>query len=81
MKEIFTNPQHLNELKEQNLITFKYCNKKGTVDNFSNPNGSLKEQEFLIHEKYFRNDATSERMVDNLISNTDRINLFSSLLN
>ncbi len=79
----FTNPQHLNELKEQNLIAFKYCNKKGTVDNFSNPNGSLENIAgiFNSQKNILGMMPHPERMVDNLISNTDGVNLFSSLLN
>ncbi len=79
----FTNPQHLNELKEQNLIAFKYCNKKGAVDNFSNPNGSLENIAgiFNSQKNILGMMPHPERMVDNLISNTDGVNLFSSLLN
>ena len=78
----FTNPQHLNELKEQNLIAFKYCNKKGAVDNFSNPNGSLENIAgiFNSQKNILGMMPHPERMVDELISNSDGINLFSSLL-
>ena len=53
----FTDPSHLNELQNNNLIAFKYCNEKGDVNENTNPNGSLKNIEFK--KKYFRNDASS----------------------
>ena len=37
----FTDQDHLNELKNENLIAFKYCDEKGNVNESSNPNGSL----------------------------------------
>ena len=37
----FTNSKHLEQLVEENLIAFKYCDEKGIISNDSNPNGSL----------------------------------------
>ena len=37
----FTNPTHLNELNNENLIAFKYCDEKGNINNQSNPNGAM----------------------------------------
>ena len=36
MKVIFLNTDHLNELRDKNLIAFKYCDKDGTIDENSN---------------------------------------------
>ena len=45
----FTDQSHLSELKNENLIAFKYCDEKGDVSENSNPNGSLESiAEFLI---------------------------------
>ncbi len=78
----FTDPKHLEKLHEENLIAFKYCDEKGNVDEFSNPNGSLKNIAGIFNPK--RNILGMmphpERMVDKIIANTDGINLFSSLL-
>tara|TARA_B100001248_G_scaffold260495_1_gene248808 strand:- start:918 stop:1595 length:678 start_codon:yes stop_codon:yes gene_type:complete len=78
----FTDPKHLEKLHEENLIAFKYCNEKGNIDEFSNPNGSLKNIAGIFNPK--RNILGMmphpERMVDKIISNTDGVNLFSSLL-
>ncbi len=79
----FTDKKNLDELKNDNLIAFKYCNEKGIIDNKSNPNGALEN----IAGIYNKNKNIlgmmphPERMVDKIISNTDGVNLFSSLIN
>ena len=79
----FTNSENLKELQDDNLIAFKYCDEKGIVDKGSNPNGSLENIAGIFNSKknILGMMPHPERMVDNLISNTDGINLFSSLLN
>ena len=47
----FTNDSHLRELKENNLIAFKYCNEKGNIDDLSNPNGSLENIAGIYNSK------------------------------
>ena len=37
----FTDQRHLAELKDNNLIAFKYCNQKGDINEKSNPNGAI----------------------------------------
>ena len=78
----FTNQSHLKELHDNDLIPFKYCNEKGNVVKDSNPNGSLENIAGIFNSKknILGMMPHPERMVDNLISNTDGINLFSSLL-
>ena len=79
----FTNSIHLNELKNENLIAFKYCDEKGNINDQSNPNGAMDNIAGIFNSK--RNILGMmphpERMVDKLISNTDGVNLFSSILN
>ena len=79
----FTDNNHLQELKKNNLIAFKYCDDKGNIMNQSNPNGSLENIAGIYNSKknILGMMPHPERMVDKLISNTDGINLFSSLLN
>ncbi len=79
----FTNKEHLNELNEKNLIAFKYCNDEGDVNEKYNPNGSLENIAGIYNSKknILGMMPHPERMVDKLISNTDGVNLFSSLLN
>ena len=79
----FTNNNHLEEIKKDNLIAFKYCDEKGDINEQSNPNGSLENIAGIFNSKknILGMMPHPERMVDKLISNTDGVNLFSSLLN
>ena len=79
----FTDSNHLQELKKNNLIAFKYCDEKGLINEQSNPNGSLENIAGIYNSKknILGMMPHPERMVDKLISNTDGVNLFSSLLN
>lgn len=79
----FTDTTHLKELKEENLIAFKYCNEKGSIDTNSNPNGSIENIAGIFNTKknILGMMPHPERMVDEIISNKDGINLFSSLIN
>ena len=79
----FTNNKHLDELKRGNLIAFKYCDVDGKVNDLSNPNGSLENIAGIYNSKknILGMMPHPERMVDKLISNTDGVNLFSSLIN
>jgi len=79
----FTDPKHLEELKEERLIAFKYCDVTGNINENSNPNGSLENIAGIFNSKknILGMMPHPERMVDEMISNKDGINLFSSLLN
>ena len=79
----FTDSKHLQDLKENNLIAFKYCNEKGSINDQSNPNGSLENIAGIYNsnKNILGMMPHPERMMDELISNTDGVNLFSSLLN
>ena len=79
----FTSRTHMQELKKENLIAFKYCDDKGDINDESNPNGSLENIAGIYNSKknILGMMPHPERMVDKLISNTDGMNLFTSLLN
>tara|TARA_Y100000992_G_C21194403_1_gene457162 strand:+ start:131 stop:808 length:678 start_codon:yes stop_codon:yes gene_type:complete len=79
----FTDSNHLDELKKENLIAFKYCDEKGKINDNSNPNGSLENIAgiFNANKNILGMMPHPERMVDTIISNKDGVNLFSSLLN
>ena len=79
----FTDHNQLNELKDKNLIAFKYSDEKGNVSENSNPNGSLENIAgiYNANKNILGMMPHPERMVDEIISNKDGINLFSSLLN
>jgi phosphoribosylformylglycinamidine synthase I len=79
----FTNSEHLKELEGENLIAFKYCDENGAVNIKDNPNGSLSNIAgvFNKNKNILGMMPHPERIVDKMISNTDGINLFSSLQN
>jgi len=79
----FTSKNHLEELKKENLIAFKYCDEKANITEGSNPNGSLENIAGIYNSKknILGMMPHPERMIDKVISNTDGVNLFSSLLN
>ena len=79
----FTDTNHLEELNKENLIAFKYCDEKGNINEESNPNGSLENIAGIYNQKknILGMMPHPERMVDEIISNRDGVNLFSSLLN
>ena len=79
----FTNSNHLDQLKKDNLIAFKYCDENGNVNESSNPNGALENIAGIYNTKknILGMMPHPERMVDDIISNTDGINLFSGLIN
>ena len=78
----FTNSSHREELKNENLIAFKYCDQNGITDDKSNPNGALDNIAGIYNSKknILGMMPHPERMIDELISNSDGVNLFSSLL-
>ena len=79
----FTDTTHLEELKKENLIAFKYCDEKGNINKNSNPNGSLNNIAgiFNAEKNILGMMPHPERMIDEIISSKDGVNLFSSLLN
>jgi len=79
----FTDQKHLEELKKENLIAFKYCDEKGDFNEDSNPNGSLDHIAgiFNANKNILGMMPHPERMVDEVVSNKDGANLFLSLLN
>ena len=79
----FTNTDHLKKLNDENLIAFKYCDSEGNIKENFNPNGSLENIAGIFNSKknILGMMPHPERMIDDQISNTDGINLFSSLLN
>ena len=47
----FTSKNHLEELKKENLIAFKYCDEKANITEGSNPNGSLENIAGIYNSK------------------------------
>ncbi len=79
----FTDSKHLEKLNKENLIAFKYCDEKGNINESSNPNGSLDNIAgiFNSNKNILGMMPHPERMMDEILSNKDGVNLFSSLMN
>ena len=79
----FTKDDHLKELEDKELIAFKYCDQNGSINENTNPNGSLNNIAGILNNKknILGMMPHPERMIDNLISNSDGIELFTSILN
>ena len=79
----FTDKKHLNELEDNDLIPIKYCDKEGNINPKTNPNGSINNIAgiFNKNKNILGMMPHPERMIDNLISNSDGIELFTSILN
>ena len=78
----FTDHSHLSELNNENLIAFKYCDEKGNINENTNPNGSLENIAGILNsnKNILGMMPHPERMIDEIISNKDGVNLFSSLM-
>ena len=79
----FCSKDELKMLNDNNLIAVSYCNNNGEINERSNPNGAIKNIAGIFNKEknILGMMPHPERMVDKLISNTDGVNLFSSLLN
>ena len=79
----FASRSLIKNLEDKNLVAFKYCDKKGLVDENSNPNGSLNNIAGILNHK--RNILGMmphpERLIDSQLSGEDGSLLFTSLLN
>ena len=79
----FANDELLKNLENNNLITFKYCNKKGNIEKNSNPNGSSNNIAGILSTKknILGMMPHPERLIDPLLSGEDGSILFKGLLN
>ena len=79
----FCTDDELKSLEDNNQIAVKYCSKDGDVSENYNPNGSIKNIAgiFNKNKNILGMMPHPERMVDEMISNKDGLNLFLSLLN
>ena len=79
----FANNELLKNLVNNNLIAFKYCNKKGNIEKNSNPNGSSNNIAGILNIKknILGMMPHPERLIDPLLSGEDGSILFKGLLN
>jgi len=79
----FADENTMNSLKKNDQIIFKYCNSNGEVSEASNPNGSLENIAGICNKEknIFGMMPHPERAADMLLSNTDGVALFKSIMN
>ena len=79
----FADENTMNSLKKNDHIIFKYCNSNGEVLEASNPNGSLENIAGICNKEknIFGMMPHPERAADVLLSNTDGVALFKSIMN
>ena len=79
----FANDELLKNLENNNLIAFKYSNKKGNIEKNSNPNGSSNNIAGILSTKknILGMMPHPERLIDPLLSGEDGSILFKGLLN
>ena len=79
----FADENTMNSLKKNDQIIFKYCNSNGEISKASNPNGSLENIAGICNKEknIFGMMPHPERAADVLLSNTDGVALFKSIMN
>ena len=79
----FTNTLHLEKLRKENLIAFKYCDENGIISEKSNPNGSLENIAGIFNKEknVLGMMPHPERMIDKSLSGEDGSIFFKNLLN
>ena len=79
----FADENTMKDLKQNDQIIFKYCNSNGEVLESSNPNGSLENIAGICNKEknIFGMMPHPERAADVLLSNTDGVALFKSIMN
>lgn len=77
-----TDEATLNKLKANDQILFSYCHADGTINEASNPNGSLQNIAGICNEKrnVFGMMPHPERASEQILGNTDGKVLFDSLI-
>jgi len=78
----FAKKDLLQNLEDENLIAFKYCDKDGKIEKNSNPNGSSNNIAGILNSKknILGMMPHPERYIDPILSGNDGSNIFESLL-
>ena len=79
----FADENTMKDLKQNDQIIFKYCDSNGEVLESSNPNGSLENIAGICNKEknIFGMMPHPERAADVILSNTDGVALFKSIMN
>ena len=78
----FADDKILQNLEDNNLIAFKYCDEKGNISNNSNPNGSSNNIAGILNnsKNILGMMPHPERLIDPILSGEDGSMIFESLL-
>ncbi len=78
----FADKKILQNLEDNNLIAFKYCDEKGNINKDSNPNGSSNNIAGILNsnKNILGMMPHPERLIDPLLSGEDGSMMFESLL-
>ena len=78
----FADDKILQNLEDNNLIAFKYCDEKGNINNNSNPNGSSNNIAGILNnnKNILGMMPHPERLIDPILSGEDGSMIFESLL-
>ena len=78
----FADDKILQNLEDNNLIAFKYCDEKGIINENSNPNGSSKNIAGILNsnKNILGMMPHPERLIDPILSGEDGSMIFESLL-
>ena len=78
----FGDNKILKNLEDNNLVAFKYCDKKGNINKNSNPNGSSNNIAGILNsnKNILGMMPHPERLIDPILSGEDGSIIFESLL-
>jgi phosphoribosylformylglycinamidine synthase len=79
----YADSDTITQLKNNNQILFRYCDENGFTTDDANPNGAIENIAGICNEKQnvFGMMPHPERAADKILSNTDGLAIFKSILN
>ena len=79
----FADEETIDDLFKNNQVIFQYCNPQGEIVSSANPNGSISNIAGICNKErnIFGMMPHPERAADQILKNTDGVNLFKSILN
>ena len=79
----FADEETIDDLFKNKQVIFQYCDTQGEIVSSSNPNGSVSNIAGICNNErnIFGMMPHPERAADQLLKNTDGVNLFKSILN
>ena len=78
----FASKEQIKKLEDENLVAFKYCDKKGNINESANPNGSSNNIAGILNDQknILGMMPHPERLIDPLLTGEDGSLMFESLI-